>query len=160
MIIKNQGIWKKNPISSYIKKRICSQEEMQTLIALSSNHQCRPWHSMSYNLNFHWCSSLKARKLTLSDSGLVTLNTSELTTVTAPSQYSRIKVMNFLEPAESNPIPPYPATSVTLEKQLTAHRPKSLLETRLMCYIWCTSGEWKTSLEHSKQVSRNSSTRN
>lgn len=77
---------------------------------------------MSYNLNFHRCSSLKARKMSPSGSGLVTLNTSELTTVTAPSQYSRIKIMNFPEPAQSNPILPYPATSVTLEKQLTARR--------------------------------------
>lgn len=73
--------------------------------------------------------------MSLSGSGLVTWNTSELTTVTEPSQYSRIQVMNFPEPAQSNPIPAYPATSVTLEKQLTAHRPRSPLETRLMCYI-------------------------
>lgn len=49
---------------------------------------------MSYNLNFHRCSSLQARKMSLSGSGLVTLNTSELTTPTAPSQHSRIKIMN------------------------------------------------------------------
>lgn len=66
---------------------------MQILNALCCN-QCRPCHSTSAdpkNLNSQWCSSLKARKMSLPGSGLVTFNTSELTALTAPSQYSRIE---------------------------------------------------------------------
>lgn len=160
MKIRETG--KKSNLKLHKKENMSTRRDANTYCPFfqSSMQNVTFYVRMSYNLNFHRCSSLKARKMSPSGSGLVTLNTSELTTLTAPSQYSRIKIMNFPERAQSNPILPYPATSVTLEKQLTARRAKPLLETRLMCYIWCTSGKWKTSLEHSKQVSRNSSTLN
>lgn len=74
-------------------------------------------------------------KMAPSGHGLVTLNTNELTTVTAAFLVQKTSNHEFPKPAQSNPFLPYPAISVAHEKQLTAGRMKSPLETRLMCYI-------------------------
>lgn len=128
MIMKIRESGKKSNLKLYKKENTFTRRDAKTYCSFfQSSMQTITFHvHMSYNLNFHRCSSLKARKLSLSGSGLVILNTSELTTVKAPSQYSRIKIMNFPEPAQSNPNLPYPVRSVTLEKQLTVCRPKSL----------------------------------